>query len=109
MKIIAVLLLVVSMAFAQTTHSVNLTWVDANNPAGTTYSVYRATGLCSGTPTFSKLATAIATKTYSDTTVTVGNYCYNVTATFNSAEGPASNLVNPLIAPFAVQLSVTVQ
>lgn len=72
MKLLAILLFTVSALAAQTTHSVTLTWVDASNPTGTTYSVYRASGLCSGTPTFSKIASAVAVKTFSDTTVTPG-------------------------------------
>jgi hypothetical protein len=108
--LIAILCLSLS-AFAQaTTHSVTLSWTDTLNPAtGTTYSVYRSTGLCSGTPTFSKLATGISAKTYQDSTVTPGNYCFNVTATVATVEGSASNLVNPTVQPFSVQLSFTVQ
>lgn len=108
MKLLIFLLLSVA-AFAQT-HSVTLTWVDASNPTGTTYSVYRATGLCSGTPVFSKLASAITTKTYPDTTVTPGNYCYVVTANFQGAESAQSNTVSPAVQPFApTGLSFTVQ
>jgi hypothetical protein len=108
MKLLIFLLLSVS-AFAQAaTHSVTLTWLDASNPTGTTYNVYRSTGLCSGTPVFSKLASGVTLLTYKDTSVGVGNFCYEVTATVNSIEGPASNLVNPQVAPFAVSLSVTV-
>jgi len=93
-----------------TTHSVTLTWTDALNPAGTTYSVYRATGLCSGTPTFSRVATALTVKTFSDTTVTPGNYCFAVTATFNSVESAMSNAVQPSVPAFAPSgLAFTVQ
>lgn len=81
------------LGIAQATqHSVTLTWTDTLNPStGTTYSVYRATGLCSGTPTFSKIATALATKTYQDSTVIPGNYCYEVTASVNGMESAPSN------------------
>lgn len=95
---------------AQGAHSVTLGWSDALNPAGTTYSVYRATGLCSGTPTFSKLASGIATKTYQDTTVTPGNFCYTVSATVNGVESAQSASVNPAVPAFApTALSFTVQ
>jgi len=91
-------------------HSVTLTWTDASNPAGTTYNVYRAPGLCSGTPAFSKVGSAVAGKTYTDTTVTVGNYCFQVTAVFSGAESVPSNLVNPNVPAFApTTLTFTVQ
>jgi|SRR6185437_76950 len=89
-----------------TTHSVTLSWVDNSNPTGTTYNVYRASGLCSGSSVFSKLASAVAAFTYVDSTVTVGSYCYQVTAVSNSVEGAPSNQVNPTIGPFTVTLSV---
>lgn len=78
------------------THSVTLTWVDTQNPVGTTYTVYRAVGLCSGTPTFAKLATGVALQTYKDTTVTPGNYCYAVSATAGGVESAQSV---PALAP----------
>ena len=86
---------------AQQPHTVTLNWQDALNPAGTTYSVYRANGLCSGTPTFSKIATAVTAKTYQDTTVQPGNYCYAVTATFNAVESAQSNTTQPAVPAFA--------
>ena len=53
MRFVLAMLIFASAAAAQTTHKVTLTWQDTLNPAGTTYSVYRATGLCSGTPAWS--------------------------------------------------------
>jgi hypothetical protein len=89
------------LAAQSTTHSVTLAWLDNLNPTGTTYTVYRATGLCSGTPTFAKIAAALATKTYQDTTVTPGNYCYTITATVNSIESAQSPTVQPTVPSFA--------
>lgn len=111
MRLATFLLLVASTCLAQTAHSVTLTWTDTQNPTmGTTYSVYRATGLCSGTPTFSKLATAITTKTYQDTTVTPGNYCYQATATVNGVESGPSNSAPAAVPAFApTGLTLTVQ
>lgn len=110
MKLISFLLLAVATLAAQTTHSVTLTWTDTLNPSGTTYNVYRATGLCSGTPSFSKIAAGVATKTYQDTTVTPGNYCYSVSATSNGVESAQSNTALAPVPSFApTQLSVTVQ
>jgi hypothetical protein len=109
--IILILLFVPSLTTAQTTHSVTLKWVDTLNPlSGTTYNVYRATGLCSGTPVFSKIATALTALTYSDTTVTPGNYCYTVTASVNGVESSQAVGVNPAVPAFTVTaLSFTVQ
>ncbi len=99
----------VPLAAAQT-HSATLTWVDTSNPAGTTYSVYRATGLCSGTPTFSKIASALTVKTYVDTTVAPGNYCFSVTATFAGVESAQSNTAGAPVPSFTpTSLAVTVQ
>ena len=104
------ILLCAAVAVAQTQHTATLTWADTSNPAGTTYSVYRATGLCSGTPTFSKIASAIAVKTYVDNTVTPGNYCYAVTATANGMESAQSNLALAPVPSFAPSgLNVAVQ
>ena len=98
-------------AQAQTaTHSVTLTWVDGKNPTGVTYSVYRAVGLCSGTPTFAKLATGLAALTYTDTAMNPGPYCYAVTATVSGSESVQSvplQVVVPAFAPTA--LAATVQ
>jgi len=94
-----------------TSHSVTLAWQDTLNPAGaTTYSVYRAPGLCSGTPTFAKLATALTVLTYQDSTVTPGNYCYQVTATVGGMESSPSNTAGAPVPSFApAQLTVTVK
>jgi hypothetical protein len=112
MRRVCILLVLLSLCLvAQTaTHSVSLVWQDALNPTGTTYSVYRATGLCSGTPTFSKIASALTVLTYSDTTVTPGNYCYEVTATVNSMESAPSNTAGAPVPSFPPQtLSITVK
>lgn len=115
-KLYHVLILVVLAALFCTSasaqpgpHSVILRWTDTLNPTGTTYSVYRATGLCSGTPTFSKIATGVTVLTFTDSTVTPGNYCYQVTATVNGNESAPSNAVNPAVPAFVpTALSFTV-
>jgi len=97
-------------AFAQVTHSATLTWVDTQNPTGTTYNVYRATGLCSGTPVFSKLQAGVTVLTYTDSTVTPGNFCYQVTATSLGIESAASNTAQAPVPNFApTNLQVTVK
>jgi hypothetical protein len=110
-------MLVLVMAFvhpitwAQQPHSVTLTWADTLNPAtGTTYSVYRAPGLCSGSPVYAKLATALTGKTYEDSTVSPGNYCYVVTASYQGMESAHSNTALAPVPSFApTGLSVVVR
>lgn len=109
MRFSALFLLAAIAVFAQT-HAATLTWQDTLNPAGTTYSVYRAQGLCSGTPTFSKIASAVTDKTYEDLTVQPGNYCYAVTATLNGMESAQSNWALAPVPSFPPsQLGVTVK
>lgn len=103
------LLLLLTIAHAAT-HSVLLNWTDPSNPGGTQYNVYRATGLCSGSPAFTKLATGIAALTYTDTTVVPGNYCYYVTAVASSIESAPSNSALAPVPSFApTMLTVMVQ
>lgn len=84
-----------------TVHKADLTWKDGLNPAGTTYTVLRSAGLCSGTPTFSKIATGITLLTFSDLTVTPGNWCYVVTATSGGVESAPSNSAPAAVPSFA--------
>ena len=109
-KTIALLMICSFAALAQTAHSATLTWADLLNPTGTTYSVYRATGLCSGTPTYAKIASALTVKTYEDVTVQPGNYCYTVTAVFNGMESAPSNTAGAPVPSFPpASLNVTVK
>ncbi len=95
----AVFLVAAALA-AQTTHSVTLAWTDTLNPAGTAYNVYRAPGLCTGTPAFVKIATAAA-KSYVDATATPANFCYEVTAVYGGLESAPSNTVLASVPSFA--------
>jgi len=100
----AVLLLtafLVTLLKAQGAHGIALTWLDATNPPGTTYSVWRSNGLCSGTPVFAKIATGVTVKTYLDTPLAPGNYCYTATATFNGMESAQAVSVVQAILPDA--------
>jgi len=102
--------LFVPAAHAQTTHKVTLTWTDTLNPAGTTYTVSRATGLCTGTPVFSTLASGLTALTYVDSTVTPGNYCYEVEATAGGVLSAPSNMALAPVPSFApTGLNVAVQ
>jgi hypothetical protein len=103
-------LLLASPLFAQTTHKVTLTWVDTLNPTGTTYTIMRATGLCTGTPSFATLASGVAVLSYTDTTVTPGNYCYEVEASSGGVLSAPSNTALAPVPSFApTQLTVAVQ
>lgn len=96
-------------ATAQTPHQVSLSWNDTSNPSGTTYTVYRSAGPCSTTPTWTKVASGVATLTYPDKTVTAGVYCYEVTANAGGLESSPSNTAPATVLPFPpVQLQVTV-
>lgn len=111
---LAILILALALgaaAFAQAaTHSVTLKWVDTLNPTGTTYTVLRSPGLCSGTPSFTILVTGLTALAYTDTTVTPGNYCYEVEATSGGILSAPSNTALAPVPSFApTGLAVTVQ
>jgi hypothetical protein len=111
MKVLTLLAIGFAAISQAAQHTATLAWTDTQNPAGqATYSVYRATGLCSGTPTFSKLATGVPSLSYVDNTVTPGNYCYQVTATVGGVESAPSNASQAPIPAFPpTALTVTVQ
>lgn len=105
-----VILFALALQGQVTTRTVTLSWADTVNPAGTTYSVYRAPGLCSGTPTFAKIATGLTVKTYQDTPIAPGTYCYAATATLSGIESAQSTSVGATVTPFPPGgLSVVVQ
>ena len=103
MKLRTLLLFSIAMmSQAQTpTRSVTITWTDTINPAtGTTYSVFRASGSCSGSPTFVRLTSGLTAKTYVDSPVTPGLYCYTATATLNGMESDQAVGVTAQVKPF---------
>ncbi len=79
-------------------HSATLFWVDALNPAGAVYNVYRLNGACTDPLPFIKLVSLTA-RTYQDKTTLAGKvYCYRVTATSGgAAESAPSNPVSAII------------
>lgn len=97
------------VAFGQSGHFVNLIWSassdsTAANPG--TVTVYRASGACPATGIGSLSYTALTTTApaggpYSDTSVTVGTWCYYVTATIGGATSGPSNTVQAVILPLA--------
>jgi fibronectin type 3 domain-containing protein len=109
MKKALLVLAIACSAVAQTSQrQVILTWEDLLNPAGTTYSVYRANGQCATATAFTRLASAITPKTYTDT-ANPGQYCYHVTAVLNAVESDPSNTAEAKVKPASPQkLNLTV-
>jgi hypothetical protein len=106
-----------------TTHAATLSWtapttcVDGSPCTATGYNVYRAAIACpaSGLPAGAlRIANAVTTTSYSDTTVTApGSYCYYVSALNSAGESAASNtaggtLAQPVVGP-PTNFTVTVQ
>lgn len=86
---------------AQTTgnHTVTLTWVASSD--GGVYTMYRATGVCSSTLTFTPLSVGITSTTYVDSGISPGKFCYQVTTVVNGAESLPSNQAQAVILPVA--------
>lgn len=101
LKLFSLTLLFCCALLAQTAQrKVTLTWLDAINPAGTTYNVYRAPGDCTGSPTFTKLNTeAFTPKTYDDLGPPEGTYCYVVRAFRDTLESGNSNTASVAVGP----------
>lgn len=106
---ILLIVLITSMLQAQAAHSITLSWTDpiGGYPTGVTYSVYRAVGVCNGIPAFVKppLASGLAVKTFIDSTVSVGSYCYVVTATVGGVESPPSLSAGATVAIGTVSIN----
>lgn len=93
---------------AQTAHQVTISWTDPNNPTGTQYNVYRATGPCTGSPTFAKILGPVSGLIVNDTTIALGAYCYYVTATNGTVESLPSPTAGATVLPFApTSISIT--
>jgi hypothetical protein len=95
--LLLLLLLCTEPAFAQGTHTVALTWTASID--GGVVSVYRATGACSPSSIFTKVTSGVTGLTYTDTALTPGTYCYQVTTVVNNAESNPSNQVTAVILP----------
>ena len=100
------LLFVIAYAIASgqsVSYVADLTWPDARNPAGTQYKIFRAPGQCGATGQKLQQVATVTTKSYADTTVTPGLWCYQIVSTINGADGQASDLVPGSIPPFKVE------
>lgn len=108
---------VLSPASAQT-RRVTLTWADTANPTQTLYNAYRLPAACGTTPSgatqWVKLnPSPLNAKTYEDNTVSIGTFCYRVTAVLNNIESEPSNTAGATVGPFSpagltLQVTVTV-
>ena len=105
--------LVLALVFAapaKAQHSASLTWTASTDAAANPtlgYNVYRLAGACpaSGTAGFTKLNTVtVSTTSFTDSTISLGNACYYVTATLNGAESVPSNTASAVILPGAPTL-----
>jgi hypothetical protein len=97
-RIAALVIFTTGLIFGQT-HSVTLNWNDTQTA---TYNLYKSSGTCLSSPTFSQLRTGITAKTAVDSTVTTGQYAYVVTAVVAGAgESPYSNCADALVPAWA--------
>lgn len=78
-------------------HQVVLNWTASTD--GGVVTVYRAPGTCSTSSVFASITTGVAANTYTDSTVTVGSFCYQVTTVVNGSESKPSNQVTAVILP----------
>jgi hypothetical protein len=92
-------------------HNVVLTWqAPADATVSSTYNIYRANGLCTGTPTFAKInPSAITVLTYTDSTVAVGSsYCYYGTQVQGATESLPSNQAGGTITPNTITIQLVI-
>lgn len=83
-------------------HSAALSWTAPSDAtSGTTYTIYRAAEACPAAPdtNFSLLTSGVTTTSYTDSTVTVGTWCYYVEQVQNSTSSAPSNLAGGTAAP----------
>lgn len=103
-KIVGLLALAAGLTFGQTSgHSVVLTWTPAVQSGTITFNVYRIQGACPATFTLTgltPLVSGLSTNTTTDTTVSVGQYCYAVTAVSGTLESGPSPDAAAAVTPF---------
>lgn len=107
--VFAGLLLLAGVLRAQAApHSVTLNWTASSD--GGVVTVYRAAGACSTSSVFASITTGVAANTFTDSTVSVGAFCYQVTTVVNGVESLPSNQVTARVLPQApTALTVTAQ
>ena len=104
------ILLLTVTAFAQTGRTVTLVWDDLLNGASATWNVKRASASCASSPTFTTLASNVSVKTYQDTNVLPGTYCYALSANVSGLESANSSPAAAVVIPFPPTfVTVTIQ
>jgi hypothetical protein len=114
-KFFVVSVLAFALPLMASAHSVSLTFtksVDDTGATGQGYTTWRQSGTCPASVTsttgFTSLNSTLFTgSSYTDSTVTPGNYCYIVTFTAASAVSNPSNTAAAVILP-AAPTNVTV-
>jgi len=116
LKRLAVVLLFACTALAQAAgHQAQLNWTTPSDATSSSaYNVYRANAVCpasgTGTLTWTKItATPVAALTYTDTTITVGSWCYYVTQVQGTHESPPSNTAGGDALPNSPSITVIIQ
>lgn len=99
-------LLLGSIAWGQSAHTVTITWTASSDAAGNpslVYDIYRAPAACPATPlVFVKVGTtAPLALTFTDTAVPLGTMCYSVTSLVNGVESVQSNPAPAVVLPAA--------
>jgi len=84
---------------AAPTHQVVLNWLASADGGAVT--IYRAPGACSASSVFASISSGVTANTYTDSTVTVGSFCYQVTTIVNGVESLPSNPVTVRLLPGA--------
>jgi hypothetical protein len=103
--IVLLALLLAAPAFAQSAHSVTLSWTispDAGANPALTYNVYRAPSACpaAGPPANQVKIGSASVLTFQDTSVSIGQvYCYTVRSALNGSESLDSNTAAAVILP----------
>ena len=102
----AVAVFLAATLYGQTARNVVLSWEDTRNPAGTTYSIWRAN--CGTTPSaFTLVASSISTKEYTNAAVPAGTYCYGVMAVYGGRQSELSNIARVSVPSTNVTLAPT--
>lgn len=118
-KLLAIIIAIAALVLpvqAQAAHSAALSWAAPSDAiTTTTYNVYRLAGSCPTAPLtlplpagWSKL-TNVSALSYTDSTITVGSWCYMVTQVTNSIESNPSNTAGGQAKPGVVTFSVVIQ
>ena len=96
------------------THQAVLTWTAASDVVSTSsYNVYRTNAVCPvsglGTLAFTKLnGSAVFALTYTDPTISVGNWCYYITQVQASIESGPSNTAGGQARPNTVTIQIVI-